>query len=125
MSTTDYIVLPIPPLPNTQALESDTFRCPPLDGSFSLPEIYDWHYHNTPDHPLFVFADEANDNNFILWPQAVRAVHEAGRIVRSQVPRDDKQCSAPVVAIVAAVGMFNLFITNIINATYNEMNQIR
>ena len=115
-----YFRLPIPALPNTQARESKTFQCPPLDGSLSLPEIYDWHYHNTPHHPLFVFADEkANDNHIILWPQVVRAVHEAGRIVRSRVPRDGKQSSTPVVAIVAAVGMFN---ANCINATDNEIN---
>ena len=122
MLFTEYFSLPIPPVPNTQALESNTFKCPPLDGSLSLPEIYDWHYHNTPDHPLFVFADEADENHTILWPQAVRAVHEAGRIVRSRVPRDDKRSSTPVVAIVAAVGMFNAFITNPINVTYSEIH---
>ena len=122
MLSTEYFSLPIPPVPNTQALKSNTFKCPPLDGSLTLPEIYDWHYHNTPDHPLFVFADEADENHTILWPQVVRAVHEAGRIVRSRVPRDDKLSSASVVAIVAAVGTFNAFITNPINVTYSEIN---
>ena len=122
MLSTEYFSLPIPPVPNTQALKSNTFKCPPLDGSLTLPEIYDWHYHNTPDHPLFVFADEADENHTILWPQVVRAAHEAGRIVRSRVPRDDKLSSAPVVAIVAAVGTFNAFITNPINVTYSEIN---
>lgn len=109
MASTDYIVLPIPALPNTQALESKTFQCPPLDGSLSLQEIYDWHYHHTPDHPLFVFADDDGDNHTILWPQAVRAIHEAGRIVQSRVPRDENQTLDPVVAIVAAAGMFGRF----------------
>ncbi|KAJ7798343.1 hypothetical protein B0H13DRAFT_1933686 [Mycena leptocephala] len=33
--------------PSTQALRSPTFKAPPLDGSLTIAQIYDWHFQNT------------------------------------------------------------------------------
>lgn len=101
-----YQILPTPPLPPTQALTSNTFKPPPLDGSLTVPELYDWHLHNTPNHPLFVYSDEAGKDHTILWPEAVRAVHRAGRIVQSRLQSSctNTSESPKVVAILAAAG---------------------
>lgn len=78
----DFNIVPFEPLPNTQCLNTTTFKQPPLDGSLSMPEIYDWHLTRSPDHPLFVYSDEERKPIVINWPEGARAVHRAGRIVR-------------------------------------------
>lgn len=97
--------LPIPPLPNTQALSSSTFNKPPLDGSLTIPEIYDWHYDNNPDHPLFIYSDSRGDVRTIFWPEVVLGVHRVAKIVQSRtlLAADGKPC---IVGILAASGSF-------------------
>lgn len=101
--------LPVPPLPDTQALSSKTFKKPPLDSSLTIPEIYDWHYVNSTEHPLFVYADSHGEVKSILWPEAVRGVHTAARIVRERVsPRvakDEPEGGPRIVGILAASGL--------------------
>lgn len=74
--------LRLPPVPRTQALTSTSFCPPPLDGSLSVPELYDWHYTNSPNHPLFVYSDTDGGTVTITWKEVVRAVHDIGRKVR-------------------------------------------
>ncbi|TFK52863.1 acetyl-CoA synthetase-like protein [Heliocybe sulcata] len=109
MSAVDYKCLPLPPLPSTQALSSPTFRPPPLDGSLTLPEIYDWHYHNTLNHPLFAYADEDGVDHEILWPLAVRAIHRVGHILRPRVGSHETQDGPAVVAVLAASDTITYF----------------
>ena len=101
-----YESLPIPPPPPTQALSSRTFKPPPLDGSLSFVELYDWHLINNPDHPLFVYSDAEGAQRPILWPEAVRAVHNAGRLVRRMTvrPGEETVTTPKVIAILAAAG---------------------
>lgn len=94
----------IPPAPQTQALSSKTFSRPPLDGSLSLPEIFDWHLEHSKEHRLFIFLQENGDIREILWPEAVRAVHVGARIVRQIMNWKAGMQKTPVVAILAASG---------------------
>lgn len=101
-----------PPLPHTQALNSETFRPPPLDGSLTVPELYDWHLSNTPHHPLMEYVEEDGSIRTILWPEAVRAIHRTAGLVRGMMGCDAKELpEAPdrlsVIGIVAAAGEFN------------------
>ncbi|EKM49937.1 uncharacterized protein PHACADRAFT_213717 [Phanerochaete carnosa HHB-10118-sp] len=95
--------LRLPGLPRTQALTSTTFTSPPLDGSLTVPELYDWHYANSPRHPLFVYSDHDGATTTIYWPDACMAVHRAGRIAISiaqeHPPRSNK--GRPIFAILA------------------------
>lgn len=99
------------PPPNTQALNSATFTPPPLDGSLAIIETYDWHAEHNPDHPLFVYADgdgeEEEDVKSILWPEAVRAIHRGGHLIRSRIgigSKSEGKTEIPVIAILAAAG---------------------
>ena len=100
-------------LPNTQALNSKTFRVPQAlaDDSLALPELYDWHSENSPSHPLFVFEDRPKSRRTIFWPEAVRAIHRAAYRVSSAI-QDDTSLSTriPVIAILAATGMLFLYL---------------
>lgn len=102
MSAMKYKILPIPPPPATQARASRTFRAPPIDGSLTVPEMFDWHLVNTPNHPLFVYSDDHGKEHVILWTHGVRAIHRSARIVMDRVK--PKATEIPVVAILAATG---------------------
>ena len=92
----------IPPPPPTQALSTGTFKQPPLDGSSTIPEIYDWHLHNSANHPLFVYTNEEGEEHVIRWSTGVRAAHIAGRKV--QVLVEKRAAKPPVVAVLASSG---------------------
>ncbi|KAF7798676.1 hypothetical protein EIP86_009900 [Pleurotus ostreatoroseus] len=94
--------LGLPPIPRTQALNSLTFRPPPLDGSLSVPELYDWHLDNSPDHPLFVYSNSDGAAKTIVWKEAAHAVHRTGRLVLDAIrPETEKACGRVVIAILA------------------------
>ena len=99
----------VPPPPQTQALSSTTFRPPPLDGSLTLSELYDWHGENTPNHPLFEYV-ELDDSesgqsirNVIYWPQVRTAIHRVAKLVRERTGYNGSG-TQPVLATVAASG---------------------
>ncbi|KLO13764.1 acetyl-CoA synthetase-like protein [Schizopora paradoxa] len=109
----------LPPTPRTQALSSATFKAPPLDGSLSISEIYDWHGENSKEHPLFVYSDASGNLRTIQWFEAVRAIHRAGRLVKSRVSDDDGG-EGTVIAILANADTitFFTFIMGIVRAGY-------
>ncbi|KAH8114663.1 acetyl-CoA synthetase-like protein [Phellopilus nigrolimitatus] len=111
----DYKVLPLAVPPNTQALTSKTFKPPPLDGSLTLPEIYDWHLNHTSDHPLFVYSDDEGVEYTVPWGEGVCAVHRAAREVQRRVGREAnvKGATPTVVAILAAADTITYFLNTV------------
>ncbi|KAK1228458.1 hypothetical protein PQX77_008476, partial [Marasmius sp. AFHP31] len=82
MERLDLVPLP----PQTQGLaENTTFRTPPLDGSLSLAQIYDWQAQNSADHRLFVFSDNGGGLRNITWKEAVAAIYTGARSLRSRM----------------------------------------
>ncbi|KAI0062574.1 acetyl-CoA synthetase-like protein [Artomyces pyxidatus] len=76
-------------LPQTQVLSSQTFRAPPLeDRTLTLPDLYDWQYEHSPDHPLFLYDDVPGKVRTIAWSEAVRAIHNAAHVVASRLPAE-------------------------------------
>lgn len=106
----EFMTLPIPAPPNTQALACPDFRPPPLDGSLTYPELFDWHLTRAPNHPLFVYSDDVGAEHRILWPEGVRAIQSAARIVRLAVDGDENTTpdSPTVVAILSSAGRYLL-----------------
>ena len=103
--TLDFNPFPLPVPPRTQALESTTFKAPPLDGSLSLAEMYDWHYYNTPDHPVFVFPDDHDVQPKVLkWPEVARAITHGARMIKKVTRMDYSPETDNIVAIFAASG---------------------
>lgn len=95
---------PIPPIPNSQALSSKTFRVPPLDGSLLLPEIWDWHFEYSPNHPVFAYTEDDGTEKVLHWREVVPGIHRAGALMRSLLTRSSE--SRPIVAILSASGMY-------------------
>ena len=102
---------PPPSLPCTQGLDSPTFKPPALDGSIPFPELYDWQYHHSPDHPVFVFNDPSpsgpDDVRVYCWKTVVPVIHRTGRHILSlfnlSLPLNPERL--PVIAVLAAAGI--------------------
>ncbi|KAF9259297.1 acetyl-CoA synthetase-like protein [Marasmius fiardii PR-910] len=104
------------------AVESDSsapdFVSPPMDGSLSIPEIFDWHKENNPNHPLFVYSENGTEDvQRVSYSQFFDAYHRAGAIAAGlfgldiSVPIEDEK--RPVVAIFSTADTISTF-TNII-----------
>lgn len=94
----------LPPYPILHATNSSTFHLPPLDGSLTLPELYEWHLTNSPDHPFFVFAESTGNVKTIVWREISLAIRRGARFVKSHVSGHGS-VAAPIVAILAHSGM--------------------
>lgn len=96
--------LDVPEHPHTHALASTTFSPPPLDGSLTVPEFYDWHHGHSAHHPVFIYSDNGSLCT-IYWRDAARAVHRAARIVLGHARDKLSGDSKPLVfAILASNG---------------------
>ncbi|KZT66300.1 acetyl-CoA synthetase-like protein [Daedalea quercina L-15889] len=103
----------VPPAPETQALSSPTFRLPPLDGSVSFPELYDWHGIHNPGHRVFVFPCGDGSVREILYPEAARAIHVGAKIIASRMGSDADTEDRAVIGIVAASDVIPYYITEV------------
>lgn len=96
-------------LPRAHALTSEKFNIPPLDGSLTVPEIFDWHLDHNPGHILWRYsdADAATRWREITMKQGVYAIHRAARLLTDRLTRIGHHPAtrdAPVIAILAATG---------------------
>ncbi|KAG2005476.1 ICS [Coprinopsis cinerea AmutBmut pab1-1] len=94
--------IPVENLPQSQALDSATFRPPPLDGSLEAAELYDWHRSNNTEHTLFVYSQQDGNIRTIRWPEAVDAIHVGAKFVRKVTNWVPGMTETPVVGMVVA-----------------------
>ncbi|KAK0492004.1 NRPS-like enzyme [Armillaria luteobubalina] len=81
----------------TSPISSSTFTRPPVDGSLTYPEIFDYNAQHSPEHPVFQFYDQDHIQK-VTWSEVAKAIHTAGRIVLENVLRTD---IVPVVGVLA------------------------
>lgn len=102
-------------LPTLQGASSSTWTRPPLDGSLTLPELYAFHAERSPEHPLFVYADDVDQMHKIHYPEAFCAMRKAAKITREHYDRvegeyarhgvsDASLDQPPVIGIIANTG---------------------
>ncbi|KAF8873111.1 acetyl-CoA synthetase-like protein [Infundibulicybe gibba] len=96
------ILLPLPVLGEKDC----NFKPPPLDGSITIPEIYDWHQLHNPDHPVFTYKSEIGLVR-LTYSAVTPAVHRAARfIMRETIPS-----IRPSIAILATTDTITYFCT--------------
>ncbi|PBK62268.1 NRPS-like enzyme [Armillaria solidipes] len=85
-------------LPTPQGVSSPTFKPPPLDGSLTVPELFDYNGFHSAKHTLFRY-DGPDNGEFrsITWEEGVAAFHVAGHYFREHI--DDE---TPVVVGILA-----------------------
>ncbi|KAJ7665037.1 acetyl-CoA synthetase-like protein [Mycena polygramma] len=93
-----------------QAASSPTFRLPPLDGTCTVPELFEYNAQHSPEHPIFTFVDQTNETVSVTYRRMWNAIRRVASTVRSHVEpfqaRYDQQerpigCG-PTVGILAA-----------------------
>jgi hypothetical protein len=104
-----------PHIPTPQGLNSPTFKPPPLNGSLTVPEILDYHAEHSPEHPLFVFANEGGQTRTICYLEARRMVIRAMAIVQDHYQKLESRYTAqeglrhadqpPTIGILASAGL--------------------
>lgn len=73
-------------LPTLQGVSSPTFKPPPLDGSLTVPELFDYNGLHSAKHPLFRYDSPENGNfRSITWEEGVAAFHIAGHYFREHI----------------------------------------
>ncbi|THH14562.1 hypothetical protein EW146_g5781 [Bondarzewia mesenterica] len=95
------VARPLPTVPRTQALNSSTFSVPPLDGSLTIPEIYEWQAKHSPNHPVFSYVDTDHSIKNLSWGEVVPAMHRAAGIMRKEL--HDKTAGQSVHKFVVAI----------------------
>jgi len=96
----------MPSLPRTQALQSKSFRVPPLDGSMTWLQMYDWHETHSPNHRVFIFSGQDGLVTEIFWPQFVAAMYVSARLIANQVLSMSGDIEdSPVIGVLATSGM--------------------
>ncbi|KIP01948.1 hypothetical protein PHLGIDRAFT_319891 [Phlebiopsis gigantea 11061_1 CR5-6] len=96
-------IVPLPALPNTQGLSSSTFCQPPLDGTLAISEMWDWHAEHSPEHPVFMHSDDDGSISTLYWPEARRALHRAGCLVKNfVVAHPTTRSRKPIVSILTS-----------------------
>ncbi|PBK68197.1 NRPS-like enzyme [Armillaria solidipes] len=92
----------LPTLPDVTSL---TFKSPPLDGSLTFPELFDYNAIHSPKHPLFRYDDPDNGGfRTILWEEGIAAFHTAGHYFKKYVHGD-----AVIVGILANTNSITYF----------------
>lgn len=93
-------------LPTLQAATSSTFTRPPIKESPTIPEIYAFHALNSPQHPLFIHADDTTGSNReICYPEAYAAIQRGHTIVsRNHSDLSGDATKSTVVGILAIIG---------------------
>ncbi|KIY43199.1 acetyl-CoA synthetase-like protein [Fistulina hepatica ATCC 64428] len=94
------------------------FHRPPLDGSLTIPQKYDWHYEHNRDHPVFYFQVGDGRSGVIKdvvlnYGHLVPAAHQAGWYVSRMtgVSIQSIGVKKPVIGIMAASDAITLFTT--------------
>lgn len=101
-------VLPTPPGVHGSRPDSN-WNVPPLDGSLTVSEMYDFHYENNPDHPVFVYATpDGNGLTHVTFSEVVPAAHRAARFVAdvAGIDLNSELRPRPLVAILASSGAY-------------------
>lgn len=103
--------------PPTKTLHCiDGWTVPPLDGSLTVPEIYDFHYDNNPNHAVFAYGNplaEADGIAFVPYSKVIPAAHRAGWLISNAADFDLRQerATRPLVAVLAASDTITFFTT--------------
>ncbi|KAF8585451.1 acetyl-CoA synthetase-like protein [Ramaria rubella] len=65
---------------------STTFSTPPLDGTLTLDQIYDWHGKHSSEFPAFIFPDESGTQVKLTWKGLRDGIHNGIDFIKSRIP---------------------------------------
>ncbi|KAJ6491667.1 hypothetical protein C8R47DRAFT_436606 [Mycena vitilis] len=100
----------LPPIRCAQGVNSKTFT--PPEQSLTLPEICDWHYKHSKEHPLFVFVDESTEEVTTLpWGTAVEGIYRISRYAIQNVEALKNPTTRPTVGLCSTSDPFTYLLS--------------
>lgn len=102
-----YMRVPFPPFERrTQGISSNTFKVPPLDGSLTIPELFDWQAEHSPHYPVYEYAEDGGFIVALTFTEARQAIHRGVRLIQDvlSATASTRNKSRPIVAIVSSAG---------------------
>ncbi|KAI0758786.1 acetyl-CoA synthetase-like protein [Fomes fomentarius] len=107
-----------PRVRTVQGANSKTFSPVGIDTTLTLPELFQYHAKNSPNHEVFVYVDE-NEEHVIRFPEVYRAIQKAATLssthynrlldhyAKAQVGRSVND--PPVIGILATADSISLY----------------
>jgi hypothetical protein len=97
----------VPELPTPQAVCYSTFTPPPMDGTMTVPDVFDWHAEHSPDHVVFVLSDgPESETERITYKNANVLINKATGLYYRDLARHDIPARS-VVGMFGNPGMFS------------------
>ena len=97
-----------------QGSTSKTFKAPAIDTTLTIPELFQYHAENSPEHPVFVYVDDGKQEHYICFPEVYHAIRKAATLSSSHLRAltdafeaayaEDADPDYPVVGILANTG---------------------
>ena len=69
-----------PAVQTVQGANSTTFTSPGIDTTLTIPELFEFHAKHSPQHPVFVYADDEQKEHVIRFPEVYRAIRKAATV---------------------------------------------
>lgn len=90
-----------------QGVNSMTFMAPPFTSAFlTLPELFDWHFDHSKEHPFFVYFDEHSGKRVtVRWADAVKVVRFIANSVSTTIMNVNEDAGRPLVGLYSSSGL--------------------
>ncbi|KAI9058660.1 acetyl-CoA synthetase-like protein [Trametes sanguinea] len=107
-----------PKLKTIQGANSKTFSRVPLDTPLTIPQLFEYHANHSPAHPVFVYADEDDQEHALCFPQVYRAIQKAATISAGHFermgqhyakPQHNNDDNPPVIGILATADSISFY----------------
>lgn len=103
-----------PKVRTVQGANSKTFKRIELDTTLTVPELFEFHAKHSPEHPVFVWVDDDNEEHVLRFPEVYRGIRKAATISAghyarmadyyAQAQQGKDASDPPVVGILATAG---------------------
>lgn len=97
-----------------QGVKSKTFKRIALDTTMTIPELFEYHAKHSPEHPVFVYADDEQKEHVLCYPEVYRAIRKMATISHTYYTRladyyararaTSIEAEPPVMGILATIG---------------------
>ncbi len=105
-----------PTVKTWQGQNSTTFRRPEFDTKLTVPQLFEYHAKNSPNHEVFVYVDDDKVEHAIHFPDVYRGIQKSATIVSEHYTRlsdyytkaqeGKRELEPPVIGILASTGMY-------------------
>ena len=87
MSSKNALSFYNPTVVTPQGANSKTFMNPGLDTTLTIPELFEFHAKNSSEHPVFVYADDYQQQRFLRYPEVFRGIRKAATLASAHYNR--------------------------------------